>query len=231
MSRITESSEPDTDLMPISPEPRKLSYGKLSLLIVVGVLLALVSGRTLLRLSRGLPIIGPPEFHGLVIQSPPPISNFTLAATTGENLSLRDFRGKIVLLYFGYRYCPDVCPATMVELKRMMAALGRDAKDVQVIMISVDPDRDTPEQLAAYVTQFHPSFIGMTGSEAELLGVTTQLGIYYQKHEGTPATGYLVDHTATVSVMDRNGRLRLVFPFETKGEEMAVDLRYLLHYD
>ncbi|MBK8988978.1 MAG: SCO family protein, partial [Chloroflexi bacterium] len=73
--------------------------------------------------------------------------------------------------------------------------------------------------------------IGMTGSEAELLGVTTQLGIYYQKHEGTPATGYLVDHTATVSVMDRNGRLRLVFPFETKGEDMAVDLRYLLHYD
>lgn len=231
MSNMTESSGSEMDLTQTEPKARKLSLGKLSLLIVVGVLFGLTAGWALLRVSRGLPLIGPPEFHGLVIQSPPPLSDFTLTAHTGEEQSLRDYRGKVVLLYFGYTFCPDVCPATMVELKRMMAELGRDAKDVQVIMISVDPGRDTPEQLGDYVTQFNPSFMGMTGSEEALLGITTQLGIYYQKHEGTPATGYLVDHTATVSVMDRDGRLRLVFPFGTTGEDMATDLQYLLHYD
>ncbi len=228
MTKMTDSSESEFDLVEPPPAPKKTTQGRLYVLISIGLVLGLLLGWVLVRLSQGRPLFGPPEFHGLVIQSPPPLSNFSLTATNGEEMSLLDFRGKLVVLYFGYTFCPDVCPATMVELKRMMEELGRDAQDVQVIMISVDPERDTPEKLGAYVTQFNPSFIGMTGTEDDLLGVTTQLGIFYQKHEGTPATGYLIDHTATVSVLDEDGRLRLVFPFGTTGEDMAADLRHLL---
>ncbi len=222
MAHVTEQPEQ-------GPQTKKLPTGKLTLLITIGLLAGLIGGWILLRISQGQPIFGPYQYHGLLIQSPPPLSDFTLTAHTGEDGRLRDYRGKVVVLYFGYTYCPDVCPATMVELKQMMQELGRKGEDVQVIMVSVDPERDTPEQLGEYVTSFHPSFIGMTGSEEDLLGITTQLGIFYEKHEGTAATGYLIDHTATVSVMDQDGRLRLVFPFGSTGAEMAADVRQLLN--
>lgn len=222
MAHVTEQPEQ-------GPSTTKLSSGKLTLLITIGLLVGLTAGWVLLRTSQGQPIIGPYQYHGLLVQSPPPLSDFTLTAHTGEEGTLRQFRGKLVVLYFGYTFCPDVCPATMAELKQMMAALGKQGQDVQVIMISVDPERDKPEKLGEYVTHFHPSFIGMTGSEEELLGITTQLGIFYEKHEGTAASGYLIDHTATVSVMDQDGRLRLVFPFGTTGADMAADLRQLLN--
>ncbi|MCB8985881.1 MAG: SCO family protein [Ardenticatenaceae bacterium] len=228
MNEVSDSPESEGEVREPQVAPKKTVSGRLYALLAVGLLLGLLLGWVLVRMSQGRPLFGPPQFHGLVIQSPPPLSNFTLTATNGERMSLLDFRGKLVVLYFGYTFCPDVCPATMVELKHMMEKLGRDGKDVQVIMVSVDPERDTPDKLGEYVTQFDPSFIGMTGTDDELLGVTTQLGIFYQKHEGTPATGYLIDHTATVSVLDEDGRLRLVFPFGTTGEDMAEDLRHLL---
>jgi protein SCO1 len=221
MADVTEQSAK-------SHNSAQLPVGKLTLLITVGLLIGLISGWILLRLSQGQPIIGPYQYHGLLIESPPPLSDFTLIADDGEVGSLRDHRGKLTVLYFGYTYCPDVCPATMFELKRMMEELGKKGEDVQVIMVSVDPERDKPEQLGDYVKSFHPTFIGMTGNDDELLGITTQLGIFYERHEGTPDSGYLVDHTATVSVMDRDGRLRLVFPFGTTGAEMAADMRQLL---
>jgi protein SCO1/2 len=202
-----------------------MSRNKLIGLFIGVILLGLLVGWLLVRAINSF---GPHEFHGLEIQSPPPVSNITLTGANNEMVSLTDFRGKLVVLYFGYTFCPDVCPATMSELKIMMRELGRDAEDVQVIMVSVDPERDTPEQLGEYVTQFHPSFIGVTGTEEELLGATTQLGIFFEKHEGTEASGYLIDHTATVNVLDEDGRLVLVFPFGTTGADMAEDLRYLL---
>lgn len=200
---------------------------RLAILLTIGVALGLLLGLFLVRLSQGRPLFGPPQLYGLSLEPAEPL-DFSLTAHTGEVVSLSDFRGKLVLLYFGYTFCPDVCPATMVELKWMMEALGRQADDVQVIMVSVDPGRDTPAQLSEYVAAFHPSFIGLTGTEAELKEVTGPMGIYVYKHEGTAATGYLIDHTATVSVLDRNGRLRHLFPFGTTGTEMASDMRYLL---
>jgi protein SCO1/2 len=106
--------------------------------------------------------------------------------------------------------------------------LGAQADEVQTIMISVDPERDTPEMLAEYVTHFHPSFIGVTGSPEKIAEVATLYGIFYEAHEGTAATGYLVDHTATVMVVDQSGHLKLVFPFGTPAEDIAEDLAYLL---
>lgn len=174
--------------------------------------------------------IGTPyAFHGTVIQSPDRDSNFTLTGPTGERISLYDFRGQAVLLYFGYTFCPDVCPATMVELAQAVEILGDEADKAQVMMISIDPQRDTPEKLQAYVEHFDPSFIGVTGSEDEIAAVATQYGIFYEKHEGTAATGYLIDHTASVVVIDPDGYLRLVYPFGTPARDIAEDLQHLIN--
>ena len=173
-------------------------------------------------------IIGPREFNGTIIQSPHPQADFTLYTRGDTPVSLHDFRNQVVVIYFGYTYCPDVCPATMVELKKAVNELGKAANEVQVLMISVDPLRDMPDEVDEYVKHFHPSFIGLTGSEDEILAVTTPMGVFYEKHEGTPETGYLIDHTATVTVIDKRGHLRLVYPFDTPGSDMAADLRYLI---
>ncbi len=171
----------------------------------------------------------PYAFHGTVLQSAEPAFDFELQSADGP-VRLSDFRGKVVLLYFGYTFCPDVCPTTLFEVQRTMELLGDDADQVQLIMISVDPARDTPERLKEYVQYFHPSFIGVTGSEDAIAEVATHYGIYYQKHEGTPATGYLVDHTATLTVVDRKGYVKLVFPYGTPAEDMAADLAYLIRH-
>lgn len=170
----------------------------------------------------------PPSYNGQEINSANPVTNFTLTGPGGESVSLVDFRGKVVMLYFGYTFCPDVCPATMVELRTAMDELGRKADNVQVIMVSLDPERDTPEVLEKYVTHFNPSFIGLTGTEDEVIAASAPLGIFYEKEEGSAASGYLVNHTATVMVLDKRGHLRLVYPFGTSGEDMAADLRHLV---
>ena len=200
------------------------------LLILLGLAGGLFVGVVGITWLIGEPIIGGPNFHGTVIRSPEPAANFTLLNVDSEEVSLKDFRGRVVLLYFGYTYCPDVCPATMTELKQAVEEIGNRAKDVQVIMISVDPERDSPEQLQNYVSHFHDSFIGLSGTEEEILGITTQYGVFYEKHEGTVASGYLIDHTATVIVIDREGKLRLVYPFNTQSEDIASDLRYLVRH-
>jgi protein SCO1/2 len=106
--------------------------------------------------------------------------------------------------------------------------LGTQADDIQVIMVSLDPERDTPEKLSKYVGQFHPSMIGVTGSKEQLDEVTSLYGIFYQIAEGSDATGYLIDHTATLLVLDREGYLKLVFPFGVTSQDIADDLKYML---
>lgn len=190
-------------------------------------ILGLVLGLVLVAVIA-LPRLRPYTFHGTVLQSPQPAPDFELTAAHGQKVSLKDFDGKVVMLYFGYTFCPDVCPATLSELRGAMEILGAQAKDVQVIMISVDPERDTPEILAEYVTHFHPSFLGVTGTPEEIAKVATLYGIFYEAHEGTTATGYLVDHTATVMVIDQDGHLKLVFPFGTPAGDIAEDLEHIL---
>ncbi len=174
------------------------------------------------------PYLGPTEWHGMEIQSTQPVTNFTLTGPGEQPVSLIDFRGKVVMLYFGYTFCPDVCPATMVELRDAMEILGDRSEDVQVVMITVDPERDTPEVLKNYLAHFDESFIGLTGSPDDLIAVTAPMGIFFERHEGSAASGYLIDHTATVAVLDKSGKLRLLYPFGITGAEMAADLKYLV---
>ncbi len=181
----------------------------------------------LLGITTGVYFFRPHVFHGTVIQSPEPSYNFTLTGADGD-VSLSDFRGKLVLLYFGYTFCPDICPATLANVGQALRKIGAKAEDVQLVMISLDPERDTPEKLAEYVAHFHPSFIGVTGSQEQLDEVASLYGIFYQKTEGSDATGYLIDHTATLMVIDREGYLKLVFPFGVTPDEIADDLKYML---
>ncbi len=195
-----------------------------ALLLAAVALVALIAA--VLLLAQRLRV---PELHGTLLQSPQPVQDFTLTASTGEPVSLSDLRGKHVALYFGYTYCPDVCPTTLNDLRKMVNSLSnRQAQDVQVIMISVDPERDTVEQLASYLKHIDPNFLGMTGAPQEIKAVASQMGAFFEKRETEGATGYLVDHTSTTLLIDERGFLRLVWPYGTAGADMAADLSWLM---
>jgi protein SCO1/2 len=168
------------------------------------------------------------SWHGFAMQPPKPAADFTLTAHTGERVSLHDFRGKLVLLYFGSTLCPGICPTTLANAAQVLNQFGTQAKQVQLLMISVDPERDTPEKLAAYVPYFHPSFIGLTGSVEEIAAIAPLFGIYYEKQESTDASSYWVDHSATLIVIDPHGIMQLLIPFGTAVQDMATDLAFLL---
>lgn len=191
----------------------------------IKVILSIVAAIT--GLTAGVYFFRPHTFHGTVIQSPEPSHDFTLTSVNSD-VSLSDFRGKVVLIYFGYTFCPDVCPGTLGNVAQALRDMGSKAEDVQLIMVSLDPERDTPEKLAEYMDHFHPSFIGITGTKEELDKVASLYGIYYQKNEGSNATGYLIDHTATLLVLDREGYLKLVFPYGVTAQDIADDLKYML---
>lgn len=167
------------------------------------------------------------ELHGTYFEPAHPAADFTLTSADGP-VRLADLRGKAVVLFFGYTFCPDVCPTTMVRLGQAMERLGKDAERVQVIMVSVDPERDTPERLAEYARAFHPSFIGVTGIQEEIDAVASAYGIYHAKAEGSEATGYLMDHSANVTVIDRSGGVRIIWPYNVEAEGVASDLKFVL---
>ena len=170
----------------------------------------------------------PHQFSGAVIQGVAAAPDFTLSSDRGP-VSLSDYEGEVVLLYFGYTFCPDVCPTTLFDVAGAVEDLSDDeGEDVQLIFVTIDPARDTAERLGQYVRHFDERFVGVTGTEEEIGSVATLYGIYYRAGEGTEATGYLMEHTATLLVVDRNGNLKLVIPFGVQSDAMAADIRYML---
>ncbi len=169
------------------------------------------------------------QFAGQALVPPPAAMDFTLQAADGSEFKLSQQRGKVVLLSFGYTFCPDVCPTTLVELSQVRARLGDAAKRVRVAFITFDPERDTPERLGIYTKAFDPTFIGLTGSAEQLAYVRTMYGVVAEKEAVTgTAAGYLIAHSAYTYVIDPEGRLRLLFPFGLSIEEMADDIKQLL---
>jgi protein SCO1/2 len=167
---------------------------------------------------------------GTLIDPPKPLSDFTLASSQGgKPLSLSALRGKPVLLYFGYTFCPDICPTTLSEFIRVKKDLGDKAEQLTVLMVSVDPERDTPAVLERYMKAFDPSFIGMTGDEATLRRIGGEYGLFYQRHavSGSSAT-YLMDHSAAAYLIDQQGQLRIVYSYGTPHTVIAPDVERLL---
>lgn len=154
--------------------------------------------------------------------------DFTLIDHTGRTRALADFRGKAVVMFFGYTHCPDVCPTTLAELKMVKEQLGPDGERLQVLFVTVDPERDTREVLARYVPAFDPSFVGLRGDAQATAKVAKDFKVFYQKAPGSRPDDYSVDHTAGSYVFDPQGRLRL-FVRHGNAANLVSDLRALLH--
>ncbi|HSL42204.1 MAG TPA: SCO family protein [Anaerolineales bacterium] len=171
----------------------------------------------------------PASFRGTTYAEPYPVApEIELTHADGSEFRLSEQRGKIVMVFFGYTSCPDICPTTMAELNQALGKIGDKADEVQVLYITVDPERDTPERVEEYVNHFNADFIGLSGSDSELTRVWSNYGVFRQKVEGASAAGYLVDHTARVTVIDQDGNLRVSFPFDTPVDDIVHDLKLML---
>lgn len=172
----------------------------------------------------------PANFRGTLYGEPfPPVPEIALTDASGNPFSLSSNRGRITLVFFGYTFCPDVCPTTLAELKLAVDQLNdADASQVQVVFISVDPDRDTVEGVQQYVERFNPNFIGLSGSLEELEPVWSGFGVYREIVDGTSATNYIINHTARVTLIDQDGNMRLTYGFQTPPEDIAHDIKLLL---
>lgn len=153
---------------------------------------------------------------------------FTLADQWGKTRSLAEFRGKLVLLYFGYTYCPDVCPTDLAVIGETLRRLGPQAESVQPLFITLDPARDTPEVLREYVAAFHPRFIALRGSEQETERIALRYKVFFEKVKPAKGGAYLLDHMAFTFLLDRNGGYVAFFPPGTGSDRMATMLRETL---
>ena len=151
--------------------------------------------------------------------------DFELTAHTGKPAKAADFKGKVVIMFFGFTHCPDVCPPTMAKLAVLMKRLGADARRVQVLFVTVDPENDTVKQLAGFVPQFNPTFIGLTGSDKEIAAVASEYKVAYGKNPKNPT---LVDHSTGILVKDAKGKLRLLVKNDVPVEDLENDVRVLL---
>ena len=154
--------------------------------------------------------------------------DFNLIDATGKPRTLADYRGKAVVIFFGYTQCPDVCPTTLAELAEVMKKLGPDADRVQVLFVTIDPERDTQDLLSQYVPAFDPRFMGLFGDAAATERTAKEFKIIYQKRPGATAGSYTVDHSAGTFIFDPQGRLRLYVSYGQGPEVFAHDLRELL---
>ena len=151
-----------------------------------------------------------------------------LTGHDGKPRVLADFRGKAVVVFFGFTHCPDICPTTLADAAQAMKALGKDAERVQVLFVTVDPERDTPELLAKYVPAFDARFLGLTGDPAAVQKAAKEFKIYYEKRAGKTPGEYSVDHSAQSFVLDPQGRLRLFVRHDRIAQDLAEDLRTLI---
>jgi len=169
-----------------------------------------------------------PQFEGVDITGADYARDFHLKDTTGANRSLADFRGKVVVIFFGYTQCPDVCPTTMAELKSVMQTLGPNADKLQVLFVTLDPQRDTAALLSQYVPAFDERFIGLYGDERETQDTAKAFKIFYQRVEGPTPSTYTLDHTAGMYVFDPTGRVRLFLRQTQTAASITHDVRQLM---
>ncbi len=177
----------------------------------------------------GLALARPYSLHGSPIDTPKPAPEIALTDAGGQPFRLTDQKGKLVLIFFGYTNCPDVCPTTLAQFKQVRADLGKEAGQVQFVFVTVDPNRDTPARMSQYLASFDPTFIGIPGSEAQLATVWRSYGVSVDTSAGQAATANdTVNHSAYTYLIDRQGRLRLIYDYGTPYTDIEQDIRFLL---
>ena len=169
-----------------------------------------------------------PAFKGVDITGADYAKDFALADQNGQTRTIKDFAGKVVVVFFGYTQCPDVCPTTLQELLDVRRLLGADGEKLQAVFITVDPERDTPELLKAYMANFDPSFVALRPTPEQLPEVTKAFKIYYKMVPGQTPTSYTMDHSAGSYMYDASGHVRLYNRYASGASALADDVRLLL---
>lgn len=195
--------------------------------------IALAAAWTGVTMAAGIGISGCTEeakttFNAVDMTGADYAKDFSLTDADGKVRTLADFKGKVVVLFFGYAQCPDVCPTTMTEMAQVKQALGADADKLQVLFITVDPARDTPTVMKAYMGAFDPSFVALIPTPEQLAATAKDFKAYYKKVDGTTPTSYSMDHSAASYLYDPKGRLRLYARYGTGVPAMVADIKALL---
>lgn len=214
---------------------KKNSKNPQTRLILLAILVGSISA--LAGISFWKVMQGPPQASDatlLLLPEPRVIADFSLVDDDGQPFSLERLKGQWSLLFFGFTHCPDVCPSALYDLAQVRKTLARNdpekTNDLQVLFVSVDPERDTPRQLNQYVNYFDPEFIGVTGPEAQLAPLTLQLGIAYRIEDHEPGSQqYNVDHSASILLMNPNGQLHGVFPAPHQSDSMAAEIAAVIN--
>lgn len=170
-----------------------------------------------------------PSFSAIDLTGADYARDFSLADHNGQQRSLKDFAGRIVVMFFGYTQCPDVCPTTLTEMVEIKKLLGPDGQRLQALFVTVDPERDTPEVLKAYMTNFDPGFLALVPRPEQLAVLAKDYKVYYKRVEGKTPTSYTMDHSAGSYIYDTRGRLRLYTRYGTGAAPLAADIRQLLN--
>ena len=200
---------------------------------------ALMNSRRLLLLSAAAVLSGcdklglttganAPSFRGVDITGAEYARSLSLPDQNGQARTLADFKGKVTVVFFGYTQCPDVCPTTMAELAQVKKALGKDGERVQGVFVSIDPERDTPAVLKAYMAGFDPSFIALRGTPEQTTAAAKEFKVFFAKVPGRADGAYTMDHTAGSYVFDTQGRVRLFVRYGAGAEPLTADLKALL---
>jgi protein SCO1/2 len=169
-----------------------------------------------------------PSFAAIDVTGAEYARDFALTDHNGQPRSLKDFAGKVVVLFFGYTQCPDVCPTSMVELVEVKKLLGKEGERLQGLFVTLDPERDTPEVLKAYMENFDPSFLALYTTPEKLVALAKEYKIYYKKVEGPTPTSYSMDHSAGSYVYDPLGKVRLYTRYGSGAALLAADIKLLL---
>ena len=169
-----------------------------------------------------------PSFNAVDMTGADYAKGFALKDADGKERTLSDFKGKVVVLFFGYAQCPDVCPTTMTEMAQVKQQLGKDGDKLQVLFVTVDPDRDTPEVMKAYMGAFDPAFVALIPTQEQLAAMAKDYKAYYKKVDGKTPTSYSMDHSAASYIYDTQGRLRLYARYGAGVAPMVADVQALI---
>lgn len=195
---------------------------------VLGFTTALALGLAACGKSDATASKAAPSFNAVDLSGVSYAQNWAMPDADGVRRTMKDFEGKVVHIFFGFAQCPDICPTTLLEMAEVKQALGADGDRLQVLFVTVDPERDTPEIMRAYVTAFDPSFKALVGTPEEVATMARDFKVYYKKVPGSTPDSYTIDHSAGSYLYDPNGKLRLYVKYGTPADQITQDIQALL---